>query len=361
MAEFFGALGKFRGDVRLHAQRPGTVGHFLRAGSQVQQRARGVARRAERAHVGVHAPHRRGEPPPPDVPSLPEASPAHDEAPGPALLRPLRAARLVGRSQLLHRRSTGHRPQVARAARARVCGRGAPIVHRTMDRLLSDRRQAGWRLLERRRVRRAPVHADQLQREVHRHEHRGARARAHDAELLLEQDAALPDGVLSHLRGRSRLDLQRGAPHRPHAQDDQGRRDEAVAARQLPRGHQIDGLPPDAVRRVRAARARDGREGRAADRRGARQALRGHHEEVLRPRQGRLHRRRLHRARVGVHPALLPELLRLPVRDVVHGLGRALGEGDGRRQGGAQALPGLPQRRWIRSTRSTCSRTPAST
>ena len=34
-------------------------------------------------------------------------------------------------------------------------------------------------------------------------------------------------------------------------------------------------------------------------------------EEVLRPRQGRLHRGRLRRARVGVHPALLPQLLRL--------------------------------------------------
>ena len=70
-----------------------------------------------------------------------------------------------------------------------------------------------------------------------------------------------------------------------------------------------------------------------------------HHEEVLRPRQGRLHRRRLHPARVGVHPALLPELLRLPVRDVVHRVGGAVGEGARRRSGRDQALPHVPQRR----------------
>ena len=50
-------------------------------------------------------------------------------------------------------------------------------------------------------------------------------------------------------------------------------------------------------------------------------------QEVLRPRQGHLHRRRLHPARMGVHPALLPELLRVPVRDVVHRFVGAFGEG----------------------------------
>ena len=64
-----------------------------------------------------------------------------------------------------------------------------------------------------------------------------------------------------------------------------------------------------------------------------------HHEEVLRPRQGRLHRRRLRRARVGVHPALLPQLLRVPVRDVVHGVGGAVGEGAGGGSGGDEAVP----------------------
>ena len=47
-----------------------------------------------------------------------------------------------------------------------------------------------------------------------------------------------------------------------------------------------DGLPPDAVRRVRAADARDGAEGRAHHRRRAGRALYGHHEALLRPRSG---------------------------------------------------------------------------
>ena len=65
-------------------------------------------------------------------------------------------------------------------------------VRRALDRLLPDRREALGRLLERRRLRRAPVHAAQLQRPVHGHVHAGARARPHDAQLLLEQDAAVP-------------------------------------------------------------------------------------------------------------------------------------------------------------------------
>ena len=90
-----------------------------------------------------------------------------------------------------------------------------------------------------------------------------------------------------------------------HAEDDQGRQRQAVAARQLPREHQGHRLPPDPVRRVRAADPRDRREGRADHRRGARQAVSGDHAQVLRPRQGRLRRRGLHRPRVGVHPPLL--------------------------------------------------------
>ncbi len=112
---------------------------------------------------------------------------------------------------------------------------------------------------------------------------------------------------------------------------DQGRRRAAVAARQLSREHQGHGVPADAVRRVRAGDARDGREGAADHRRRAGEALPGHHEEVLRPRPGRRGRRRLHRARVELHPALLPRLLRVPVRDVVHGVRGAGAEGEGGR------------------------------
>ena len=60
----------------------------------------------------------------------------------------------------------------------------------------------------------------------------------------------------------------------------QGRRHAAVAARQLSREHQGHGVPPDAVRRVRAADARDGAEGAADHRRRAGQAVHGHHRSA---------------------------------------------------------------------------------
>ena len=56
-----------------------------------------------------------------------------------------------------------------------------------------------------------------------------------------------------------------------------------------------------------------------------------HHEALLRPRTGRLHRRRLHRPRVELRPALLPRLLRFSIRDVVHRVLSPGGEGQDRR------------------------------
>ena len=114
--------------------------------------------------------------------------------------------------------------------------------------------------------------------QVHRRQHAGPRARPHDAELLLEQDAAVSARRLSDLRRGGRVHVQRVAAHRLHAQEHQGRRHAAVAARQLPREHQGHGVPPDAVRGVRAADARDGAEGAADHRRRAREAVHGHHE-----------------------------------------------------------------------------------
>jgi oligoendopeptidase F len=68
-----------------------------------------------------------------------------------------------------------------------------------------------------------PVHADQFQRQVQRHEHRVARARAYDAELPVEQGAAVPPGQLPDVRRGGCVHVQRGAAHRLHAEADQGR------------------------------------------------------------------------------------------------------------------------------------------
>ena len=85
----------------------------------------------------------------------------------------------------------------------------------------------------------------------------------------------------------------------------------------------------------------------------------GDHPQVLRPRRRHLHRRRLHRARVGVHPALLPELLRLPVRHLVHRVVGALGESAARRPGRDRAIPDLPGIGRLEVSDRTAARTPA--
>ena len=123
----------------------------------------------------------------------------------------------IGEPDVLARGGAEARAGRRRAARRRLSGGPAAGVRRALDRSLPERRQALGRLLAGRRVRRSPVHAAQLQRQVRRREHAGPRARPHDAELLLEQDAALSAGGLSDLRRGSRVHLQRGAAHRLHA------------------------------------------------------------------------------------------------------------------------------------------------
>ena len=177
-------------------------------------------------------------------------------------------APLVGSVNLQYtpEEAAGARAGGGRAAGTRVRLDPPPGVQRALDRPAADRRQTLGRLLQRRRLRRPPLHADQLQRQVHRRQHAGARARSHDAELLLEPGAALPAGVVSALRGGSRLDVQRVAADRLHAAEHQGRRCPVVAAGKLSREHQGHAVPSDAVRRVRAADARDGAAGAAGGR-----------------------------------------------------------------------------------------------
>src|SRR6185295_13810759 len=54
---------------------------------------------------------------------------------------------------------------------------------------------------------------------------------------------------------------------------------------------------------------------------------------------------RLYRARVELRAALLSRLLRVPVRHVVHGVGGARRESEGRRPERARPLPAVPERR----------------
>ena len=171
-------------------------GAVLREGAEVPDRRwRWRSNGPNIPDVGVHAADRRREQEPADVPSLPAAAQADDGHHRPApLLRPLRAAGRVGRPEVHARGSAEARAGVDGAARRRV--RLACVQRAFNERWLDwypDRRQAIGGVLERRRLRRAPVHAAQLPRAVQRHEHADPRTGPHDAQLLLEQDAAVPD------------------------------------------------------------------------------------------------------------------------------------------------------------------------
>ena len=180
--------------VRHDDERRGAEGAVLREGAEVPDRARDGARRPEHPGLRLHAPRRRREPQPAGLSPLPEAAQADAGPRRAALLRPVRAARRLGEARILAGGSAEARPRRGRAARPRVSGDDSARVQRAVDRPAAERGQALRRLLERRRLRRPPVHADQLQRQVHRREHARARARSHDAELLLEQDPALSAG-----------------------------------------------------------------------------------------------------------------------------------------------------------------------
>ena len=102
----------------------------------------------------------------------------------------------------------------ARAASiSSTCGDG---VRRPLDRRVRERRQAQRRLLGA-RVRRAPVHAAQLQRDARRGLHAGARDGPLDAHAAGASGAAVRVRGLHDLRRRGAVDAERGAVPRPHA------------------------------------------------------------------------------------------------------------------------------------------------
>ena len=125
----------------------------------------------------------------------------------------------------------------------------------------------------------------------------------HDALLPLEQDAAVPARRLPDLRRRGGVDVQRGAAHRPHAQD----RSRTMRRSLSLLGNYLEGIKGTVFRQTQFAEF----ELRMHEMAEKGEPLTGDAlsklyaditQEVLRPRQGRVHRRRLHRARVGFIP-----------------------------------------------------------
>ena len=142
-----------------------------------------------------------------------------------------------------------------------------PEPERPVHELLPAARQGARRLHGRRRLRRASVRADELQRRLRVGLHDRPRMGPRDALAPGEPRPAFPDGRLQHLHRRDRLDDQRGAAPRAHAEGGAKRRGAPVLPRLRARGPARHVLPPGDVRRVRARDPRGGREGRLPHRR----------------------------------------------------------------------------------------------
>ena len=160
MSAFFSALGPVPGDVRRDAERADPERRVLREGAQVRRAPWHAALDAPNIPVvGLHAADRRRQPAPADLPPLPAAAPADAERAAAPLLRSLCAAGRLGGPHLQRGRSGSDHileslaplgPEYAAGAQARL--------FRAMDRSVPERRQARRGLLERRRLRRPPVH-----------------------------------------------------------------------------------------------------------------------------------------------------------------------------------------------------------
>ena len=245
---------------------------FYASSREVRAARSSGARRPERPDLRLHAPDRRRQPAPADVPSVPEAAPADDAAAGSALLRSVRAARRLGRSRLLDRRGAEARPRVAGAARGGVHRRRAAGLHGALDRpgIPSEGKRAG-------------AYSNGGAYDVHPYmllnyngkyadmSTRGPRARPHDAQLSsrTRRSPIRPRPI------RSSSPRWRPPSTRRCSSSTCSRRSPTIRRKLSLLGNYLegikgDGLPPDAVRRVRAADARDRREGRAAHGRGAR-------------------------------------------------------------------------------------------
>ena len=283
------------------------------AGPRLRHDARRGARRQRHPDVGRREPHRRR--PRRRRAAAPLRAAAQARA-RPRELPPLRrhhsARRVRPALPVSRRHRLDHR--VDGRARRRLSGAGPAGLRRALDRRLREPGQAQRRLLGV-RVRRASVHAAQLERHARQRLHAGPRDGPLDAHDAGARDAAVRVFELHDLRRRGAVDAERGAAARLHAGpgDRSARAGRAAAARHR-RGHQHL-LSPGAVRQLRARGAPEGRARRADHGREPEHAVSRPADRLLRRHAGR----RPAAARdVGPHPALLRlALLRLSVRHVL--------------------------------------------
>ena len=114
-------------------------------------------------------------------------------------------------------KATGARGR--RAARPRLCRGAGDGLQRPLDGCVSAPAQAIGRAHGRLCLRRASVRADELQRRLRVADDAGARMGPRDALVPGQPRPAVRDGELPDLHRRDRVDLQRGAAARAHAED----------------------------------------------------------------------------------------------------------------------------------------------
>ena len=187
-------------------------------------------------------------------------------------------------------------------------------VRRAVDRRVREQREAQRRILGA-GVRRASLHAAQLQRNARRGVHAGPRDGTLDAHAAVASDAAVRLRRLHDLRRRGALDAQRGAVPRPDARSRAQPRGAHRAAAARDRQHREHVLHAGDVRGLRAAGASAGGARSAGDGGRAQRHLLVAARGVLR----RRHRPgRVVAVHLGAHPAFLQHaVLRLPVRDLL--------------------------------------------
>ena len=228
-------------------------------------------------------------------------------------VRPARSADRL-RSQVRVLESDRRDRRVHEAARLGLSAERPAGVRRALDRRVRESRQAQRRVFGA-RVRRASVHAAELQRHARLGVYAGARDGALDAHDAVGGPSAVRVLRLHDFRRRSAVDAERDAVLRSHAvaHDRSARAHRAAAARH--RRHRRHVLPAVPVRGLRAAGPSPGRAGRADHGRGV-------EPRVLRSVQGVSRRRddlrRLGADYVGARAAFLREpVLRLSVRDLL--------------------------------------------
>ena len=266
----------------------------------------------------LHAARRRRQPAPADVPPLSEAAQADDGVTDVCTTTTFTRRGLVGQPALHAGRGAEPRHRGDGPARRRLHRRAPARVQRAVAGLVPDRRQGLRCLFERRRY---DVHPFMLLNYLGQY---------NDVSTLAHELATRCTATTRTRRSR----FDGGYPtfvaevastfNEALLIDHMLKQIKDAPTRLALLGNYLEGIKATVFRQTQFAefelRMHElGQKGEPITGRRAGEAVSRYHPQVLRPRPEDHRRRRLHRPRVDLHSAFLPGLLRVPVRDLVHG------------------------------------------